>query len=163
MTLDEATTVNGADVRVRASNSGVRINDSNVVTTDVFATNGVIHVIDAVLLPPELMEDRSERMSRREMESAREAAELLNLAIERGVPLFNAGSPEATSAIYEIAARSVLAGGFELPRNASRALRDGLRQGMRTHDMSDRAWVYRGALDRALDEIEGRMAMRDRH
>jgi uncharacterized surface protein with fasciclin (FAS1) repeats len=31
---------------------GVMVNDANVVTADIVASNGVIHVIDAVLLPP---------------------------------------------------------------------------------------------------------------
>jgi uncharacterized surface protein with fasciclin (FAS1) repeats len=31
----------------------VKINDANVTATDVMATNGVIHVIDTVLLPPQ--------------------------------------------------------------------------------------------------------------
>ena len=47
------TTVNGADVDISVDDDGgVRVNDSNVVLADVQACNGVIHVIDAVLLPP---------------------------------------------------------------------------------------------------------------
>ena len=163
--LDRAATVNGADVRISTRGSGVRVNDSNVLTTDVFASNGVIHVIDQVLLPPETMSSRDEgnRMSARETRRARQAAEILNLEIQRGVPLFNDGQVAGTAGIYEIAARSVLAGSFELPRRAERALEQGLAQGRRTHDMRERAWVYRGALDRALDELESRMALRDRH
>jgi uncharacterized surface protein with fasciclin (FAS1) repeats len=34
-----------------AANGGVRVGDANVVTADIEATNGVIHVIDRVLLP----------------------------------------------------------------------------------------------------------------
>jgi transforming growth factor-beta-induced protein len=49
-----ATTLQGEDVIVDLSSDGVKINDSNVVTADVLATNGVIHVIDAVLVPPSL-------------------------------------------------------------------------------------------------------------
>lgn len=49
--LDKATTVEGSDVKIDASNGGVKINDSTVVTPDVEADNGVIHVIDSVLLP----------------------------------------------------------------------------------------------------------------
>lgn len=44
-------TLNGATIHVDASN-GVTINGANVIAADVLATNGVIHVIDAVLLPP---------------------------------------------------------------------------------------------------------------
>ena len=45
-----AATVNGAEITVDLSD-GVKINDANVVSADVAASNGVIHVIDAVLLP----------------------------------------------------------------------------------------------------------------
>ena len=43
-------TVNGADVHIDGRN-GVKVEDSNVTTADIIASNGVIHVIDAVLLP----------------------------------------------------------------------------------------------------------------
>jgi len=46
------TTVNGADVEINLDD-GVKVNDSNVIIPDVQACNGVIHVIDAVLIPPE--------------------------------------------------------------------------------------------------------------
>ena len=45
-------TVQGGPVSVNAM-SGVMINDANVVTADIAASNGVIHVIDKVILPPQ--------------------------------------------------------------------------------------------------------------
>ena len=51
VTLDSAPTVQGQRVSISASDSGVRVNDANVIKTDVMASNGVIHVIDTVLLP----------------------------------------------------------------------------------------------------------------
>jgi uncharacterized surface protein with fasciclin (FAS1) repeats len=48
--LKNATTVQGTDVKIDAS-SGVKINDSTVTTADVAADNGVIHIIDTVLMP----------------------------------------------------------------------------------------------------------------
>ena len=50
--LDSAATLNGASVSISVSDSGVMINNANVVQADVAASNGVIHIIDAVLLPP---------------------------------------------------------------------------------------------------------------
>ena len=44
-------TLNGSDITVDLSN-GVMINDATVTTPDVFADNGVVHIIDGVLLPP---------------------------------------------------------------------------------------------------------------
>ena len=49
--LSEAKTVNGQDVAITVADSGVRINDANVIKTDIDASNGVIHVIDTVILP----------------------------------------------------------------------------------------------------------------
>lgn len=48
--LHEAETVQGSKVQIRSA-SGVRIDNANVVKTDVKAANGVIHVIDSVLMP----------------------------------------------------------------------------------------------------------------
>ena len=45
-------TVNGADITITVDGDTVRLNDATVVTVDIQASNGVIHVIDAVLLPP---------------------------------------------------------------------------------------------------------------
>ena len=50
--LDEAKTVNGASVDIRTVAGVVKVNEAVVVTPDVMASNGVIHVIDRVLLPP---------------------------------------------------------------------------------------------------------------
>lgn len=46
-------TLEGDSVKVVSSSTGVTVNGANVVSADVSASNGVIHVIDAVILPPE--------------------------------------------------------------------------------------------------------------
>ncbi len=50
--LTSATTVLGKDVTVKVDMGNVYINDAQVVITDIATSNGVIHVINAVLLPP---------------------------------------------------------------------------------------------------------------
>jgi uncharacterized surface protein with fasciclin (FAS1) repeats len=49
--LESATTVEGSDVAIRVEGNKVFINDAEVVTTDIITSNGVIHVIDKVILP----------------------------------------------------------------------------------------------------------------
>ena len=49
--LNSATTVNGQDVTIEVGDNGVRIDNANVIATDIDASNGVIHVIDSVILP----------------------------------------------------------------------------------------------------------------
>jgi uncharacterized surface protein with fasciclin (FAS1) repeats len=51
--LSSATTVQGAPIAIDTS-MGVRVNDAHVIQADVMASNGVIHVVDTVLLPPGL-------------------------------------------------------------------------------------------------------------
>jgi uncharacterized surface protein with fasciclin (FAS1) repeats len=53
VTAGDVATVEGQAITV-STDGGVRVNDSNVIATDVMASNGVIHVIDAVLLPPDV-------------------------------------------------------------------------------------------------------------
>ncbi|MDF5565827.1 fasciclin domain-containing protein, partial [Vibrio parahaemolyticus] len=49
--LDKATTVQGQDVMIKTMGDKVMVNDANVIATDVKAKNGVIHVIDTVIMP----------------------------------------------------------------------------------------------------------------
>lgn len=51
--MTEAKTVEGAILAIKVDGSTVMINGAKVTTADIVASNGVIHVIDAVLLPPD--------------------------------------------------------------------------------------------------------------
>ena len=52
--LTSATSVQGEPIAITASADGVKVNDANVTATDIEASNGVIHVIDRVILPPSM-------------------------------------------------------------------------------------------------------------
>ena len=49
--LNKATTVQGQDVKIAVKGDKVHVNNANVVKTDIGTSNGVIHVIDTVILP----------------------------------------------------------------------------------------------------------------
>ncbi len=49
--LSSAKTVNGADIAIAVSNGTVTVDNATVIKTDIAAANGVIHVIDRVILP----------------------------------------------------------------------------------------------------------------
>ena len=49
--LASAKTVNGQDLKLTVNDGSVMVNEAKVVKADVLASNGVIHVIDTVLLP----------------------------------------------------------------------------------------------------------------
>jgi uncharacterized surface protein with fasciclin (FAS1) repeats len=50
--LSSAKTVQGGDVKISAAGGSVKVNDATVTATDIAGSNGVIHVIDTVILPP---------------------------------------------------------------------------------------------------------------
>jgi transcriptional regulator GlxA family with amidase domain len=135
--LDEAKTLQGQAVRIDAS-SGVKINTARVVKADVAAENGVIHVIDEVLLPP----------SPKQGNAASPSRGLIEHAIKRGAPLYNDGHHAACTAIYEVAAMGLLASSdATLGKEARSALNDALVAVQRSHDVTKNAWTMRNALD----------------
>ena len=54
--LESATTVQGEDISITVDGDSVKVNEATVVSTDIVASNGVIHVIDQVILPPSMSE-----------------------------------------------------------------------------------------------------------
>lgn len=51
VSLSSAKTVNGQELTISAMDGVVMIDDANVTATDIMASNGIIHVIDSVVLP----------------------------------------------------------------------------------------------------------------
>ena len=49
--LKKAETLEGDYITIKSSDAGVMINNSKVITVDIMASNGIIHVIDTVLIP----------------------------------------------------------------------------------------------------------------
>ena len=52
VSLSSADTASGLELSISVENGAVKINDAQVIITDIVASNGVIHVIDRVILPP---------------------------------------------------------------------------------------------------------------
>ena len=88
-------TLNGQDVKFTVGSGSVFINGSQVLTADIEASNGVIHVIDKVLIP----------QNSGATESARS---IIMRGIRMGVPHFNNGNHSVCAEIYEITLRSLL-------------------------------------------------------
>ena len=78
VTLESATTIQGEPVMISVVDGNVMLNDSaKVVITDIEASNGIIHVIDAVILPPSLSAAEAES----EMADAKT---IVDIAVEDG-------------------------------------------------------------------------------
>lgn len=143
-------TLAGDRVRVRRAGDRVLVNKAEVVAANVEAANGVIHVIDTVLLPDAPMSDAS-------------PAQIIQMAINRGVPLYNHGQHAACAAIYELAATAVLA--MEgVPASAQRSLRRALGEMPSLHSAAEQAWALRHGLDDAASALrQATMQMSSRH
>jgi len=140
--LNEQTlkTLNGTPLMI-SSFGDVSINEASVISADIEASNGIIHIIDTVLIP-----EQKEQSPRDGIRS------VIALAIERGVPLFNMGQKSACAAIYEVALESI-------ERGHSSALKAGEKDKLRTAlsdvrnsraHANEQAWALRHALN-ALD------------
>ena len=77
LTLDgqSVTTVGGADIAITIDGNTVMVNDATVVTADIAASNGVIHVIDTVLLPPAPESEDADALDEPEAPGAEEMSE----------------------------------------------------------------------------------------
>lgn len=135
VSLNEVETLNGGAPTVSVNGSRVKINDANIIKVDVAASNGIIHVIDKVLLPPAPETAASPAMT------------VIEKAIARGAPLYNAGHARACSEIYQMAAESLLAYEDDLTRRDRRRLSKALNQVQHTYSQERRAWIMREALD----------------
>jgi hypothetical protein len=137
-------TLSGDSVPVTLRDGLLRVGPATLVRADIAARNGVIHAIDRVLLPPTASPRRPAR-------------DTLMLAIERGVPEYNAGRASACASIYEVAARAVLEmTGAELSQEERAVLEQALTRLPHASNAQDRAWLLRRAMDRVLASIETR-------
>lgn len=126
-----------------------------ITTADIEASNGVIHVIDRVIIPGPSADN--ERPAGETKASALGVSRLVELAIERGVPIFNEGNPEACAAIYEVAITALVDLAAETVGNdAVERLRLALAEGQAEKEATTRAWIFRRAMDRVYQDASAR-------
>lgn len=123
---------------------GLTVGGANVIQADILCSNGVIHVIDRVLLPPEPA--AASAPSNAAMPTA--APDAVRAAIERGAPRYNAGDVRGCASIYAETARALLAMPGALGEMHAYDLRDALATEHQGHDAL--AWALRRSFDRLL-------------
>jgi uncharacterized surface protein with fasciclin (FAS1) repeats len=136
----EGVTLQGSTLTIKFEDGRVRIGSATLVTADIQAANGIIHVIDQVLIPPT------------PEVAAPSPARLIELAIDRGVPLFNQGDVAACAAIYEITceALQITTGVTEKSRAE---LAKSLTAARAEPSPREQAWILRRAIDRAVPQL----------
>ena len=140
LTLDEAGALNGDTIALTRRDGDLFLNDSKVIKTDINTSNGIVHVIDTVLLPPS-MTASAEPISNA-------GATLVSMAIEKGAPLYNHGNHAACAAVYELAAEALLlmpAG--TVSEGQEKMIRSALMTVRHSSNPTDNAWTLRRTFD----------------
>jgi transforming growth factor-beta-induced protein len=131
-----ANTLQGSPITVKVTDGVAKVNGAKLLTTDLDASNGVIHVIDSVLLPPEKGAD---------------AKKVIEKAIARGAALYNAGHHEACASLYT-ETMSVLISS-DLRGSMKEQMTSVLHAANGQHCATTRAWTLRGGMDHVYSQL----------
>ena len=137
----KANTLQGDSVTIAMNGSAAMVNGATLVATDLDASNGVIHVIDSVILPPE-------------KQSAVHPRKMIELAIGEGVPLYNAGHAGECARVYMTTAKNILAmENHGMCSSTAHTLQTALNTSEHTTCSQTQAWTMRRALDVAYNNV----------
>ncbi|HBO43192.1 MAG TPA: beta-Ig-H3/fasciclin [Planctomycetaceae bacterium] len=95
--LKEAKTIQGSNVSIKVAYGKVKVDNANVVKTDIQTSNGVIHVIDAVIIPKDIVDTAVEAGSFKTLAAALKAADLVKTLKGKGPFTVFAPTDEAFS------------------------------------------------------------------
>jgi hypothetical protein len=138
--LESVETLAGTTLPLATLRGRLLVDESIVETANLSASNGVVHMIDRVLLPP---------VEIKPLET------LLTKAIDRGVPLFNNGDLEACCAVYATALDAVILGeGWNISSQQVKNITKAIENAETMKDESSRAWAYRRVIDSLLLDEE---------
>lgn len=125
-------------INIQVKDGKAMVNGSNLVALDIDASNGVIHVIDSVLLP-----------AKTEKVGAAHGRQTIEHAVAKGHRLFNAGHHSACAEVYMTAMSDIVGSGQPMTSHMMRDLKMTMVQARQTHCVTQRSWTLRRGLDRA--------------
>lgn len=139
-----AKTVNGAKLCFGIKDGRFQVNDATILTAGIKADNGVIHVIDSVLIPSAAGAESERTASAREQ--AMTPLARIEDAIERGVPVFNSGDHGKCAEIYRDCIEA-LSQDEQVDATTRKAMKGLLQHANDQGSGTERAWLYRRTLD----------------
>lgn len=145
----QAKALSGGALEFKIADGLFKVNGATIVTADLVCDNGIIHVIDTVLLP-EAKEQRKETASTPAISPLKQIED----AIDKGVPIFNEGDPAKCANIYRDCMIAISKDAKVDPR-VGEALRALVQRTEKMHDDSERAWVLRSGLDHIYSLLSG--------
>lgn len=141
VSLKQADTLAGLPLSLSFKNAALYVNDAKVIATDISTKNGVIHVIDSVLIP-NIVQPDSESVA---------CENILKEAVDVGVDLFNDGDPKSCAAVYAIALKAVwMAEPSSLDASERKAIESALAKVKKSKDTKKNAWTLRYAINATM-------------
>lgn len=140
----KAKALSGGELAFSIDEGLFKVNGATIVKTDITCDNGVIHVIDAVLLPA----DKPAAAS-----STKNASKMIEDAISKGVPVFNGGDPKKCAQIYRECMMSI-AKSKGTDDRIGKAISELVKRADAMSDDSEKAWVLRAGLDHLYSIME---------
>ncbi|WP_442508547.1 fasciclin domain-containing protein [Novipirellula sp. SH528] len=142
LSAGEAKTLEGALLRIAVIDGVAKVNDANLLKTDIDSSNGVIHVIDTVLLPQQ------------NKQSAIHPRRMIESAIERGAPMYNSGHVGQCASVYMTTVSDLLANNGDTMSSSTRhTLQTALMSAQHSSCSDTQAWTLRHALDHAYNSM----------
>lgn len=139
----KAKTLQGQSVSIAVQNGAAMVNNAKLVATDLDASNGVIHVIDTVIMPPE------------NKQAALMPHQMIEVAIQEGAPLFNAGHAGECAKVYMTTAKNLLSmEGHGMSTSVTRTMQTAVNKAEHCSCSNTQAWTLRHALDSAYNSMQ---------
>jgi uncharacterized surface protein with fasciclin (FAS1) repeats len=132
-------TLQGSPASVSLKDGSPRIEQAKILKTDIDATNGVIHVIDSVIIPPPANTNTQRKLTE---------------AIAEGVPLFNAGHHAECAEIYRNTMNELMS--TSLPNTMKQHMSSVIRKADNTQCVTEKAWVLRRGIDQMYEQLASR-------
>ncbi|QDU82248.1 Cell surface lipoprotein MPB83 precursor [Polystyrenella longa] len=146
--LGEAETLLGPAVNIKVNADGAMVNNAGLVATDIDASNGVIHVIDTVLMPPEA------KTTSMKPADKMQADQMIEQAIATGSAQYNQGDHAACAQLYDNTAAQVLKmNPRALSARTYQSMQTALNHSRQMNCSTSQAWALRRALDHAYADL----------
>lgn len=138
----QAKTLQGSQVKISVQSGAAKVNDATLVATDIDASNGVIHVIDKVILPPE-----------GKVLGAADGRRMIEHAIARGAHMYNTGDHAGCAHLYMSTMNEMIQFGGKMPESVVAHMRNVVAEAEHSASATHRAWTLRYGLDNAYAQM----------
>ena len=145
----EARTLSGGLLKFEVKDGVLKVNGATIVKTDIQCDNGIIHVIDAVILSPS-----GNVESKKTARNDQSALEQIEIAIDRGVPVFNDGKHGQCANIYRDCMNSI-SNSSCIESSVRMMIQQVMTRAKETKSETERAWIFRNGLDHIYTSLSG--------